>query len=136
MTELRAQFIPQPFRGHVLVTAGVQNGRLAGIDVITFDKDDEGFSHGQTTTITNPSKLPSTPMLIYGIPYGWEPVSLTMIVMFLDDLPEQVWAVTADSLANLTFGHQRFELTLDGTMTRCRFETPGRELVYGVGWGI
>lgn len=135
LSELRAQFIPQPFRGHVLVTAGVQSGRLAGIDVITFDKDDEGFSHGQTTTITNPSKLPSTPLLIYGIPYGWEPASLTMIVMFLDDLPEQVWAVAADSLANLSFGHQRFELTLDGNITRCRFETPGRELVYGVAWG-
>jgi hypothetical protein len=120
----------------VLVTAGVQNGRLAGIDVITFDKDDEGFSHGQTTTITNPSKLPSTPLLIYGIPYRWEPASLTVIVMFLDDLPERVWAVAADSLANLSFGYQRFDLALDGNTARCRFERPSRDLVYGVGWGI
>ena len=71
LQELRAQFVTQPFRGLVIVTAGVQNRRLTGIDAITFERDDETRSHGQSTAITNPSDGPSLPAVIYGIPYGW-----------------------------------------------------------------
>lgn len=60
----------------------MQKQRLAGIDVITFERDDENRSQGQSNAITNPADGPSLPAVIYGIPYGWEPASLTIIVMF------------------------------------------------------
>lgn len=134
LKELQAQFVAETYRGHVIVTAGVQNNRLAGIDVITFERDDETRSQGQSTAITNPADGPSLPAVIYGIPYGWEPASLTFIVMFLDETPERIWAVVADSLANVSFAHERTELTLDGNVAKCRIDEPDQGLLYGVWW--
>lgn len=134
LKELQAQFVTQPFRGHVIVAAGVQNQRLSGIDVITFERDDATRSRGRSTAITNIADGPSLPAVIYGIPYGWEPASLTIIVMFIDVKPQRVWAVVADSLANASFGHERTELTIDGNTARCRIEEPPRGMLYAVWW--
>lgn len=135
LEELQALFVETPFDGHVIVSAGVRSGRLAGIDVITFKREDEERSRGSTHTLTNPDPGPSLPAVIYGLPYGWEPASLTIIVLFSDEVPERAWAVAAGSLSDLCFGHERTELTLGDNVARCRIEEPPVGRVYGIWWG-
>lgn len=49
IAELRTRLISDQFDGRVIVTAGVQNRRLNGIEVMQYDREDTTLSHGRTT---------------------------------------------------------------------------------------
>ncbi len=133
--ELRAQLLNDFFDGHVIVAAGVKNGRIAGIEVMQYDRTDEHFSHGQNIGYTNPEKGSSLPLVLYGFPRDWRPASIRFVVSFMDDqLPAAAWALVADTVLDVGFGHERTELEISDGMARCRIENPRRDQLYGLWW--
>jgi hypothetical protein len=70
-----------------------------------------------------------------GIPSHWQPISIQFAVAFLgQDNPAKVWALAADSVMDVCFGHQRFELEVEDGMARCRIDDPAHSQTYGVWW--
>ena len=135
LAELRAQLITDQFDGQVVVAAGVKDRRLAGIEVMRYEKEDEHLSSGRNIGYTNPEPGPSLPMVLYGFPRDWRPQSIRFAIAFMDDdYPKQVWALAADSVLDVSFGHERFELEIDDGMVRCRIDNPRRDQLYGVWW--
>lgn len=134
LTDLRAHLDTDYFRGRVLVTAGVQQRRLAGIEVLRYDESDTELSQGRTSSYRNPAEGPSLPCVLYGLPLDWQATSLQFIVTFLDEAPAQVWAIAASDLYELSCGHQRFPLDIEDGMVRCRIDNPVHDQVYGVWW--
>lgn len=135
--ELRGQLLTDRFDGHLLITAGVQNRRVTGIEVLRFEKGDENLSEGRNQGYTNPEAGSSLPLVLYGFPRDWQPASLRFAVAFLDEeLPAQVWALVADNVLDVGFGHERTELAVVNGMARCRIENPTRDQLYGVWWTL
>lgn len=133
--ELRGHLLSDFFDGHIVVAAGVRAGRVAGIEVMQYEKADEHFSHGTTIGYTNPEPGLSLPLVLYGYPRDWRPASIRFIVSFLDDQhPAQAWALVADTVMDVSFGHVRTELDVADGMVRCRIENPRRDQLYGVWW--
>jgi hypothetical protein len=132
--ELRGRLITDQFNGRVVVTAGVQNRRVTGIEVLCFDRNDAGLSNGRAVGHPNPENS-SLPLVMCGIPKHWDPVSLQFAVAFLGgDYPVRAWALVAESVMDVCFGHQRFELQIEDDMARCRIDDPGQDRTYGVWW--
>lgn len=133
--ELRGQLLSDFFDGHIVVAAGVKDRRIVGIEVMRYEKSDESLSEGRDVGYTNPEPGPSLPLVLYGFPRDWRPTSIRFIVAFLDDnTPAQVWALVADSVLDVGFGHERTELEVESGMARCRIENPSRNHLYGVWW--
>lgn len=135
LTELRGQLITDQFDGQIVVAAGVKNRRVVGVEVMRYEKEDEHLSSGRNIGYTNPEPGPSLPLVLYGFPRDWRPESIRFAVAFMDeDYPKQVWALVADSVLDVSFGHERYELEIDDGMVRCRIENPRRDQLYGVWW--
>ncbi len=67
----------------------------------------------------------------------WTPVNLSCLracnPAFLgEDYPSTVWALASESVMNVCFRPQRFELEVSEGMARCRIDNPGQDHVYGV----
>lgn len=134
LRELRGLLGSETFHGQVLVTAGVQNGRLAGIEVMRFERADSTRSRGRNEGYTNPTEGPTPPLLLYGLPVDWSASSIEFVVMFLDEQPGEAWAIAADDVNDICFAAQRFPLDIEDGMVRCRFDNPRNDQVYGVWW--
>lgn len=134
LAEVRAQLLNDLFDGHVLVAAGVQNGRLVGIEVMQYEKSDEHFSHGTTTSYKNPEPGPSLPLVLYGLPREWRPQTIRFVVSFFDEPPAEVWALVAETVLDVGFGHERTALEVHDGMARCVVQNPRRDRLYGVAW--
>lgn len=134
LAELRSRLGRQAFEGKVLVTAGVQRRRLAGIDVLRYEAGEEQLSSGRTQAYTNPEEGPSPPWVLFGLPVDWQASAIHFVVTFIDEQPKRVWAVAADNLFELSVGHQRFEIEVEDGMARCRIDNPNQDQVYGVWW--
>lgn len=133
--ELRAQLINDRFDGHLIVAAGVQNRRLNGIELMRYELTDTELRSGDTTTYLNPLKDSGLPLILFGFPRDWRPASIRFVVAFLgEDYPSRVWALVADSVLDVGFGHERTELMITEGMARCRIENPRRDQLYGVWW--
>ncbi|GAA1508670.1 hypothetical protein [Nocardioides humi] len=132
--ELRGRLITDRFNGRVVVTAGVQDRRVTGIEVLCYERDDTNMSNGRAIGHPNP-EASSLPLVMCGIPSHWQPLSIQFVVAFLgDDCPTKVWALASESVMNVCFGHQRFELEISEGMARCRIDGPDHDHVYGVWW--
>lgn len=135
LRELRAQLITDYFDGHLVVAGGVKDHRLTGIEVLRYDREDTDLSHGQNDGHTNPEPGPSLPLMIFGFPREWQPATMRLVVAFLDDdLPSRVWALVADSVLDIGFGHERTELEVSNGMARCLIEQPRFDQLYGIWW--
>lgn len=134
IAELRAQLLHDFFDGHVVIAAGVQAGRTTGVEIIRYDRTDEHFSEGRTLGYRNPEPGPGLPLVLFGYPRDWKPQSIRFVVTFLDDPPEHAWALVADSVLDVGFGHERTGLVVEDGMVRCRIDNPRRDQLYGVGW--
>lgn len=132
--ELRGSLLTDRFDGHLLVAAGVQHRRLTGLEVMRYDRDDETFSHGRDLGYTNPETGPSLPLVLFGFPADWQPASLRFVVAFIEEEPKQVWALVADNVIDIGFGHQRTEVQVADCMARCKIEQPRWDQLYGVWW--
>lgn len=133
--ELRNLMLTDQFDGHIVVTAGVKDRRVAGIEVLRYDRVDEELSHGRATGYTNPEPGPSLPLVLYAVPPDWRPASLRFAVAFLDEVPEVAWALVAEGVPDVGFGHERTELTIYAGLARCLVEEPRGHHLYGVWWG-
>lgn len=132
--ELRGRLITDQFNGRVVVTAGVSNRRVTGVEVLCYEPDDTNLSNGRAAGHTNPEDS-SLPLVLCGIPRYWHPISIQFAIAFLgQDYPTRVWALAAESIIEIGFGHQRFELEIDDGMARCRIDHPDHDHVYGVWW--
>jgi hypothetical protein len=132
--ELRAQLLTDQFDGNIVIAAGVKNGRVTGVEVMQYQLSDSSFSHGTTTSYQNPEDT-SLPLVLYGFPRDWRPKSIRFVIAFLDEvLPRQVWALVADTVMDVGFGHERTELEIHDGMARCRIDNPRRDQLYGVWW--
>lgn len=133
--ELRAQLLNDHFDGNVVVAAGVKNRRVTGIEVMRYEAGDDEFRHGTNVGYQNPEET-SLPLVLYGFPRDWRPKNIMFIVAFLDgELPRKSWALVADSVLDVSFGHDRTEVEIDDQrMARCRIENPRRDQLYGVWW--
>lgn len=123
------------FEGHLLITAGVQNRRLAGAEVMRYELSDTDFKHGVTESFTNPESRHSLPALLYQIPQTWKIHSVRFVVLFTDEQPKDAWALACDSVLDISFGNERFPLDIEDGNTRCRIDNPRVDQVYGVWWG-
>lgn len=133
--ELCAQLHSEFFDGQIIVAVGVQQRRLVGIEVMRYERDDTKLSHGVNEGYTNPAEGPSPPMVLYGFSKrDWQPTSIRFAITFLDELPARAWAIAAEDVSDICFGHERFDLQVDDRMVRCRIEYPQRDQVYGVWW--
>jgi len=99
-----------------------------------YEKSDEHFSHGTTTSYTNPESGPSLPLVLYGFPREWRPQTIRFIVSFLDEEPKEVWALVATTVMDVGFGHERTPLDVADGMARCVIQNPRRTQLYGVAW--
>lgn len=135
LRELRGHLLTDHFDGHLVIAAGVKNKRLVGVEVMRYEKADEGFSEGRNLGYTNPEPGPSLPLVLYGFPRDWRPTSIRFILTFLgEEPPAHVWALVADSVLDVGFGHERTELDVTDGMARCRIENPSRNQLYGIWW--
>lgn len=134
LSELRALLDVDSFQGRVLVTAGIQQRRLAGIEVLRYDASDTELSEGRTSSYRNLAEAPSLPCVLYGLPLDWQATSLQFVVTFIEEEPVQVWAIAADNLYEIAFGHQRFAIDIEEGMVRCRIDHPVHDQVYGIWW--
>lgn len=133
--ELRGHLLADYFDGHVLVAAGVKGARIIGIEVMQYEKSDEHFSHGTTTTYTNPEPGPSLPLVLYGFPREWRPETIRFVVSFFNEPPDEAWVIVADTVLDVGFGHTRTPLPISDGLARCVIRNPRRSQLYGVGWG-
>lgn len=135
LSELRSQLLTDTFDGQLIVSAGVQNRRVTGVEVMRFDKDDTNLSNGRNTGYTNPEPDTSLPLVLFGFPRHWQPNNIRFIIAFLhEDYPRHVWALVADGVLDVGFGHERTELEIVDGMARCRIEEPRWDQLYGVWW--
>lgn len=135
LADLRAQLESEQFDGTIIVAVGVQQHRLIGIEVMRYERDDTKLSHGVNEGYTNPAEGPSPPMVLYGFSQrDWQPSAIQFAVTFLDDPPSRAWAIAADDVSDICFGHERFDVEVDDSMIRCRIENPRRDQLYGVWW--
>ena len=75
------------------------------------------------------------PCLIYGFPRDWQPATLTLVVAFRQEpLPVKVWAIVAPSFFDVSFGEERYELTIDKGTATCKIMKPRRDRLYAVWW--
>jgi hypothetical protein len=133
--ELRSELLTDQFDGQLVIAAGVLNKRVTGVEVMRYKKEDEQLSSGRNIGYTNPEAGPSLPLVLYGFPRDWRPQTLRFVIAFMDEeLPAHVWALVADSVLDVGFGHERTELAVEDGMTRCRIENPRRDQLYGVWW--
>lgn len=132
--ELRALMLTDQFDGHIVVTAGVQNRRVGGIEVLRYERRDEQLSHGRATGYTNPEPGPSLPLVLFAVPPDWRPASLRFVVAFLDEEPETVWALVAEGVPDVGFGHERTHLEVHDRTARCLVPEPRSDHLYGVWW--
>jgi hypothetical protein len=133
--ELRGHLLSDFFDGHIVIAAGVRGRRVIGIEVMQYEKAHEHFSHGTTIGYTNPEPGPSLPLVLYGYPRDWRPASIRFVVSYLDDEhPAQAWALVANTVMDVSFGHERTKLDVTDGMVRCRIENPRRDQLYGVWW--
>ena len=135
IAELRAQLISDQFTGQVVVAAGVIERRVAEVKVIRYEPGDTKLVSGRTISYLNPEDS-SLPLVLYGFPRDWRPASIRFAVAFLgDDLPQRVWAIVADSILDVGFGHERHAIQVDDNgMATCRIDNPRRDQLYGVWW--
>lgn len=134
IAELRAQLISDQFDGNIIITAGVKNRRVTGVDVRRYEASDDEYRHGTNVAYDNPEET-SLPLVLYGFPRDWRPQNMRFIIAFMDDdYPLGVWALVADSVLDVGFGHERTELEIEDGMARCRIENPTRNQLYGVWW--
>jgi len=134
IAELRGLLITDQFSGQVVVAAAVRERRVRGIEVMRYERDDTSLSHGRNTGYPNPEDS-SLPLVLYGFPRDWRPTRIRFVVAFMgDDHPTKVWALAADTVLDVAFGHERFELEIDEGMARCRIDNPRRDQLYGVWW--
>jgi hypothetical protein len=135
LAELRAQLLTDQFDGQIVIAAAVKDRRLSGVEVMRYEKEDANLSSGRNMGFTNPEPGSSLPLVLYGFPRDWRPSTLRFVVAFMDeDLPSHTWALVADSVLDVGFGHERTELAVEDGMTRCRIENPRRDQLYGVWW--
>lgn len=135
VSELRALLSADTFDGHIVVAATVQKRRLAGIEVMKFERTDDSFSHGTTVGHTNAEPGPSLPLVLFGYPPEWQPIDIRFIVAFMDqDYPTRVWTLLSDDVLAVSYGPERTELEIVDGMARCLIENPARDLLYGVWW--
>lgn len=135
VAELRSKLLCDYFDGHILVAAGVKASRILGIEVMQYEKMDEDFNHGTSISYKNPEPGPSLPLVLYGFPRDWRPATIRFVVSFLDEPPSEAWALVADSVLDVGFGHERTPLPIEQGMARCMIQNPRRSQLYGVGWG-
>lgn len=134
IAELRGQLITDQFDGQIVVAAAVKDRRVTGIEIMQYERSDTGLSHGRNTGYPNPENS-SLPLVLFGFPRDWRPINIRFAVAFMgEDYPSKVWAVAADSVMDVSFGHERFELEIDEGMARCRIDNPRRDQLYGVWW--
>lgn len=132
--ELRAQLLTDQFDGNIVIAAGVKNGRVTGVEVMRYEQGDDEFRHGTNVGYQNPEET-SLPLVLYGFPRDWRPKSIRFVIAFMDEeLPNRAWALVADSVLDVGFGHERTALTIEDGMARCRIENPRRDQLYGVWW--
>lgn len=134
LAEFREQLLTDRFDGQLLVTGGVKDRRLTGIQVMRYHQEDTTLSKGEATTYENPQPGPSLPLLLFGFPADWTPQSLSFAVAFLDESPSEAWALVADTVFDIGFGHERTALAVVDGMARCRFEDPSWDQLYGIWW--
>lgn len=135
LKELRSHLQHDHFDGTIIVAAGVKDRRTIGVEVMRFEKNDTTLNHGTNTGHTNPEQQPSLPLILYTIPQSWNPTELQFAIQFLDNhQPEKAWALVADTIHDIGFGHRRTPLEIRDSMIRVRFEKPVTEQVYGVWW--
>lgn len=135
LAELRAQLITDQFDGHVVIAAGVKNRRVVGIELIRYEQDDAQLSSGKNVGYTNPESGSSLPLVLFGYPRDWRPIDIRFVIAFMDeDYPRSVWALVADGVLDVGFGHERYGLDIDDGLARCRIENPRRDHLYGVWW--
>ena len=133
--ELRAQLITDQFDGHVVIAAGVKHRRVTGVEVMRYEREDEKFTSGKNVGYQNPEEGPSLPLVLFGYSRDWRPIDIRFVVAFMDeDYPRVVWALVADGVLDVSFGHERHPLEIDDGMARCRIENPRRDQLYGVWW--
>jgi len=132
--ELRSQLITDQFDGNIIITAGVNGRRVTGVEVMRYEASDTDWKHGTNTAYTNPEDS-SLPLVLFGYPRDWKPLSIRFVIAFMEgDYPEEVWALVADSVLDVGFGHERHALEIDDGMARCKIENPRRDQLYGVWW--
>ncbi len=136
LAELRAKLLADQFDGNVIITAGVKSRRTVGVDVIRYEASDDEWRHGTSTAYKNPDDS-SLPLVLYGFPRDWRPKSIRFVIAFTDkeDQPKEVWALVADTVLDVGFGHERHPVEMVDGMARCRIENPRRDQLYGVWWG-
>lgn len=79
--------------------------------------------------------ITALPLVLYGFPRDWRPQCIRFAIAFLDEEPPaRVWALVADSVLDVGFGHERHELEIADGLARCRIENPRRDQLYGVWW--
>lgn len=135
LAELREQLITDQFDGHVVIAAGVKNRRVTGVELMRYERDDTQLTGGKNIGYTNPEAGSSLPLVLFGYPRDWRPIDIRFVIAFMDeDYPTAVWALVADGVLDVGFGHERHPLELDDGMARCRIENPRRDQLYGVWW--
>ncbi|AKU18196.1 hypothetical protein [Luteipulveratus mongoliensis] len=134
ISELRGKLLTDQFDGRIIVAAGVKRRRVTGVEVMQYDQTDTELSRGKTLGFKNPEDT-SLPLVLYGFPRDWRPISIGFVVAFLDeDFPRTVSALVADTIIDVGFGHERTPLEIDDGMARCRIDRPRRDQLYGVWW--
>lgn len=135
VAELRSHLITDQFDGRIIVAAGVKSRRVNGVEVMCYEEGDTELSSGRTTGYKNPEDS-SLPLIMYGFPRDWRPASIGFVVAFLGgDHPQRVWALVADSVLDVGFGHERTALSVDPDDTaKCRIDHPRRDQLYGIWW--
>lgn len=134
IAELRAMLITDQFDGQIVVAAGVRERRVVGIEVMRYDKQDRSLSQGRNNGYRNPENS-SLPLVLYGFPRDWRPINIRFAIAFTgDDYPAKIWAIAADSVLDVSFGHERFPLDIEDGVARCRIDNPRRDQLYGVWW--
>jgi hypothetical protein len=137
VAELRGKLLADQFNGDLIVMAAVDGDRIAGCTLTQQDLDQRGerIKSSSSLNYDNPTSELSMPCLIYGFPRDWKPATLTLVVAFRQlPHPSSVWAVVAPSFFDLSFGEERYEVTLDKDTATCKIMKPRRDRLYAVWW--
>lgn len=135
--ELRGELLADQFNGDLIVMAAVDGQHIAGCTVVQQDLDQRGerVTSSSSFEYDNATDAPSMPCLIYGFPRDWKPETLTLVVAFRrQPHPSSIWAIVAPSFFDLSFGEERYELTLDNDIATCKIVKPRRDRLYAVTW--
>ena len=137
VAELHGKLLADQFSGDLIVMAAVDGDHIAGCTLVQQELDQRGerVSSSSSLNYDNPTDAPSMPCLIYGFPRDWQPASLTLVVAFRQEPhPSKVWAIVAPSFFDVSFGEERYELTLDKGTATCKIMKPRRDRLYAVWW--